>query len=260
MEQQVYQEFNELEGQHWWFRGRRKYLRRLISSYLSPSSRARSLCEIGSGTGGNLPMLTEFGSVDAVEMDDNARHIIENKKVPGVRLVQGGSLPDHITLDEAYDGVFSLDVIEHVEDDLAALIRLRELLSADGLLFTTVPAYQWLWSAHDDANHHKRRYTKSAYCELLQRAGFEIRYASYFNSLLFPLAVIERLMSKLKPGRKRNDKATLTMPAGWLNRVFYGIFGIESAWAGKLRFPFGLSIAVVAAPIASSEINTALIE
>lgn len=251
MEQQVYQEFNQLEGQHWWFRGRRKYLRRLISNFLGVASQSRLLCEIGSGTGGNLPMLAEYGVVDSVEMDDAARRIIEQKNVPGVRSVQGGALPDEITLDGVYDAVFSLDVIEHVEDDLAALMRLRELLSEDGFLFTTVPAYQWLWSAHDEANHHKRRYTKMAYSRLLQRAGFEIRYASYFNSLLFPLAVVDRLASKARPAHEKNKNASLGMPTGWLNALLYGIFGFESKWAGKFRFPFGLSIAIVAVPMLS---------
>lgn len=248
MESKVYQEFNELEGHHWWFKGRRKYLRRLIAHFVSNLDDAAMLCEIGSGTGGNLAMLAEIGQVDAVEMNDAARAWIKQKNIPGVRSVSNGHLPEAIDLDGQYDAVFSLDVIEHVVDDHGALVRLKELLQPGGLLVTTVPAYQWLWSAHDEANHHQRRYTMSAYCALLRRAGFDIKYASYFNTLLFPLAAISRLAQGLFRNADSSKQAMLSVPSPLVNTLLLKIFSIESYIAGKLRLPFGLSIAVVAVP------------
>ena len=246
MEQHVYDQFNELEEQHWWFSARRKYLDKIIKSLQFNHNEAHKFCEIGSGTGGNLAMLCRYAKVDAVEMNDDARKIIERKQIAGVQNVFSGYLPDNMPLKKKYDAVFSLDVIEHVEDDQAAVAQIKQYLRDDGWLVTTVPAYQWLWSAHDDANHHKRRYTKTQYCSLLESAGYDIVYASYFNTILFPLAVLERFFTRLVSGNENNDHAVLKLPSKLINTVFTILFGLESNWAGKLRMPFGLSIVVVA--------------
>lgn len=255
MEQEVYLEFDRLEGKHWWFRGRRKYLksliRRLYSRFISEGAEL-NFCEIGSGTGGNLSMLTEFATVDAVEMNELARELIRQKKNERVRGVQFGSLPDSIPLQGRYDGVFSLDVIEHVEQDLMAIKQLAKLVKPNGYIITTVPAYQWLWSQHDVANHHKRRYTLKRYRSLFIEAGLEVHYASYFNTLLFPLAVLGRIGSRIKP--RSNDQAVISMPGFFLNSVLHSLFSLESYWAARAKIPFGLSIVVVATTATSEKV------
>jgi len=244
MQPEVYEKFNEVEGVHWWFKGRRRFLKALLSRYLR-KDKDLTLFEVGSGTGGNLPLLAEFGRVDACEMNDVARSMIETKNIKGVAKVYGGYLPDNLPTTGKYDAVLSLDVIEHVEDDLAGLKALKEHLSDDGTLILTVPAYNWLWSEHDVANHHHRRYTIQAFCNLVEQAGFTIKHASYFNTLLFPLAVIERVSSRLRK-QAGEDAGLVVTPAKPLNRALLEIFSLESKWAGKMSMPFGLSIAVVA--------------
>jgi len=244
MDQEVYEQFDELENQHWWFCGRREYLNKIIGRLSFSNKETLEFCEIGAGTGGNLPMLCQYATVDAIEMNDAARGKIENKKIAGVKSVQFGFLPNDIPLARKYDGVFSLDVIEHVDEDRHALANLSEYMTDDGWLVTTVPAYQWLWSAHDEANHHKRRYTKSAYTQLIEQAGYTIEYSSYFNTLLFPLAVLERLAARF--GGKGPESAVVKLPHPVINKVFKAIFGLESFLAGKISLPFGLSIVVVA--------------
>jgi len=244
MRQQVYNEFSSLEDKHWWFTSRRRYIDKVISRFFTRDPQRLSFCEIGCGTGGNLAMLANYAEVEAVEMNDLARQIVNNKNISGLRKVAAGHLPDNIPLDSKFDGVFALDVIEHVENDLAGLKALKTLLSDDGLLITTVPAYQWLWSAHDVANHHFRRYTKTRYSTLIQNAGYEICYASYFNTLLFPLAALSRLMMSIRA--ERDTDATINMPPRFINRLLAWIFGFERLWAGKVFMSFGLSIIVVA--------------
>ncbi|MFT7527999.1 MAG: SAM-dependent methyltransferase [Arenicella sp.] len=251
MEPHVYQEFNRLEDQHWWFRGRRNYLESLIRTTLGLAKTERGeptleFCEVGSGTGGNLPMLSQFAIVDVVEMNDEAREIIIAKKLDGIRSIFSGFLPDNMTHHAQYDAVFSLDVIEHIDDDRAALLKLADYLKQDAWLITTVPAYQWLWSAHDDANHHKRRYTKTNYCELLRSAGYEIHYSSYFNTLLFPLAAISRLIGRVSSNSDQQVYSGLSLPAKPINTFLQFLFRLESYWAARLSMPFGLSIVVVA--------------
>jgi len=126
------------------------------------------------------------------------------------------------------------------------LLKLADYLKQDAWLITTVPAYQWLWSAHDDANHHKRRYTKTNYCKLLRSAGYEIHYSSYFNTLLFPLAVISRLIGRVSSNSDQQVYSGLSLPAKPINTFLQFLFRLESYWAARLSMPFGLSIVVVA--------------
>jgi len=245
MEQDIYDEMAKQEGQHWWFVARRKYVQKLISKYFPPDSKYR-VCEIGCGTGGNLEMLSQLGCVDAVELNESARQVAKSKEIKNVLGVCSGYLPDGIPLTEKYDGVFSLDVIEHVENDLEAVKALKSLIAENGRLIVTVPAYQWLWSAHDEVNHHFRRYSKKTFLELFDSAGLKIRYVSYFNSILFPLALLSRITEKISPNKTATKTWGVKYPSVWVNALLKKIFELESIWAGKFSIPFGLSIVVVA--------------
>jgi 2-polyprenyl-3-methyl-5-hydroxy-6-metoxy-1,4-benzoquinol methylase len=159
MERVVYQQMAELDQRHWWYRARREILADLIRREAMPPAAGRIL-EIGCGTGHNLAMLAEFGEVDAVELDDEARAIAQQRLG---REVMNAPLPELTGLgDRRYDLVAALDVIEHVDDDAAALTAIAGKLKPGGKLVMTVPAHRWMWSAHDVVNHHKRRYSKAA--------------------------------------------------------------------------------------------------
>ncbi len=244
----MYEQFYQLEDIHWWFRARRRYIEKIISGLFEVDQQRLKFCEIGAGTGGNLPLLTRFASVDAVEMNDTARNIIKTKNIEGVRHLYPGHLPDDMPTLKLYDAVFSLDVIEHVQDDIAALAQLKAYVKENGYLITTVPAYQWLWSAHDEANQHYRRYTLKGYRELVKSTGLKIVYASYFNTLLFPLAAGARVLENCKPVKDNTEEGIgdLELPYSTVNFLFRKIFELESSIAGKVRMPFGLSIIVIA--------------
>lgn len=192
-------------------------------------------------------MLARCAPVDAIEMDSFARDCARAREVEGVRGVRAGSLPDDLPVQGPYSAVFSLDVVEHVEDDLAALRAMGKLLHKDGLLFVTVPAYQWMWSYHDEINHHVRRYDRSQIIRVVEEAELQVVYSSYFNTILAPLAILARGVEKAL-GRFRPPRSSvgLTMPPAWVNRIMEAIFGIEQWVAGRWSLPFGLSIVVVA--------------
>lgn len=238
MEAQVFERMAELDSTHWWFVARRNILRSVIQRIVRPPANARIL-EIGCGTGHNLAMLGEFGRVDASELDDTARRLSEKRLG---RKIEAAALPDLSVFPEAsYDLVALLDVLEHVADDHAALAAIQTRLKPGGKLLITVPANPWMWTAHDAAHHHHRRYTKSQLEREARAAGFEIELLSPFNTILFPLIAAVRAAGKVT-GRESADDA---MPPGPLNRLFQGLFGLESGLIGRIPMPFGVSLVAV---------------
>ena len=242
MERSVYREMADLDQRHWWYRGRRRVLEELIRREVRPPKDARIL-EIGCGTGHNLEMLGSYGPADAIELDDESRAIAERRLG---RAVMNAPLPELSGVAEgAYDLIAALDVIEHVDDDAAAVAAIAARLKRGGRLLMTVPAHRWMWSAHDVVNHHKRRYSKPQLKALIENSPLRLDKLGYFNSLLFPLAVADRLFSKVRG----KDDADVKLPSAPLNEALEAIFGAERHLVGRLPLPPGLSLFAVASAI-----------
>lgn len=239
MERAVYDAMAELDQRHWWYVARRKVIAELIRRRAQPPANAK-LLEIGAGTGHNLEMLGEFGTVDALEVDETARALAEKRLG---RKVHSAPLPQLKGMKKgAYDLVAAFDVIEHIPDDKAAVDSIAKLLKPEGKLVVTVPAHQWMWSAHDVVNHHQRRYSKSGLKRLIEGSPLKLEAIGYFNSLLFPVAVAERLASKVRG----KDDADLALPPAPLNQALERIFASERALIGRVPLPPGLSLFAVA--------------
>lgn len=239
MNPEAYERMASLEDRHWWFLARRGIVAKIIAGLKLPQ-RARIL-DAGCGTGGNLAMLCNFGEVEAVEMDDGARALAAAKELA---TVSSGNLPDALPFQGAeFDLITLLDVLEHVADDEAALESLSGLLRPGGYLVMTVPAFSFLWSEHDEIHRHYRRYRKRELEDKVGQAGMDVVYASYFNTLLFPLVAAVRMAGRLLKRRKGGD---LAMPGRWANRLLYSVFASERALLGRMRLPFGVSLLLVA--------------
>lgn len=242
MERVVYRQMAELDQRHWWYRARREILADLIRREAMPPSGAQIL-EIGCGTGHNLAMLGQFGTVDGIELDDEARGVAEQRLG---RKVMNAPLPELAGIgDRRYDLIAALDVIEHVDDDAAAIAAIAGKLKPAGKLVMTVPAHRWMWSAHDVVNHHKRRYSKAAVDRLVESSPLRLDKSGYFNSLLFPLAIAERLASKLRG----KDDADVKLPPRPLNAALEAVFAAERHLVGRVPLPPGLSLFAVASAI-----------
>jgi SAM-dependent methyltransferase len=238
MERIVYDRMAELDRRHWWYRARRDVLSRLIARNIALPAEARIL-EIGCGTGHNLHMLQRFGQVDATEIDGFAR-VIASKRLG--HAVCDAALPELKGVpDRAYDLVAILDVLEHVEEDQAALANMARKLRPGGRILITVPAHPWMWSAHDEVNHHKRRYTKRTLRAVVAAAGLKVDLLTYFNSLLFPVAAAARLAGRAAGNKDSDD----SLPPAPLNRLLEAVFRLESYAVGRLPFPPGVSLAAI---------------
>jgi len=239
MERQVYDNMRTIEREHWWFVARRSILSDQISR-LSIGPDARIL-EVGCGTGGNIPMLQAFGDVVGIEPDDLSRDYAQS--ATGSQVLSGllpAGLP---AFDTRFDLIAALDVLEHVDADAASVEALGGLLKPGGKMLTTVPAHPWMWSRHDVAHHHKRRYRKADYESLFRTAGLRILKTSYFNTVLFPAIASVRAAQRLTRNEGAGDDA---MPSPAVNSVLAALFGAERELLRSFNLPVGVSILLIA--------------
>ena len=238
MDRKVFDQMAKLDATHWWFTARRSILDGLIERVVKPPKQARIL-ELGAGTGHNLAMLSRFGQVEASELDPIARDLASERLG---RPVLGAALPDLSMFPEGtYDLIALLDVLEHVVDDKGSLAAIFTRLKPGATLLLTVPANPWMWSAHDTAHHHHRRYRKREIATLAREAGFDIELLSPFNSLLFPPIAAARLIGRLRGDQSSDD----AMPGATVNKALEAIFGLERGLIGRVPMPFGVSLVAV---------------
>jgi SAM-dependent methyltransferase len=239
METWLYPRLYELEDRHWWFRGRRTVIRALIERGEAPA-RPRVL-DAGCGTGCNLAELEP--TAQTVHGVDSALEAVEFCRRRGLDTVSQAELDRLPFGDGAFDLLLATDVVEHLDDDVGALRELRRVAAPGARLLLTVPAYQWLWSAHDDSHQHKRRYTRPQLVARVRSAGWEPVVASYFNALLLPPIAVARRLHKAD-GRSDYDRTP-----GWLNTALEQPMRAEAQLIRRgAELPAGVSIGLVARP------------
>jgi SAM-dependent methyltransferase len=227
----------EQDRGHWWFIGRRAILLAEMTRWL-PRRRCR-VAELGCGSGGLLEALGRFGSAVGVEADPA---LLETARQRGLDC-RPGSLPSDVPLPSGeWDAVCLFDVLEHLDDESAALGACRRLLASDGLLFVAVPAYAWLWSRHDELLGHRRRYTAPRLRRVVEAAGLLVERVSYFNALLAAPIIAVRLLRRAL----RRDGHDLSRPPAPLNRLLAAVFSAESRLLRRRSLPFGVSLLLVA--------------
>ena len=223
---------------HWWFRGRLEVLLVTLRRRL-PRRRLR-LLELGCGSGNVLGALGQFGEAVGMEADPT---MLAAARAAGLD-ARAGRLPDDRVVEDGWaDAVLLLDVLEHV-DDAAALGAARRALAADGLLVVTVPAYEWLWTAHDAALGHRRRYTAGRLRRVVEGAGFVVERTSYFSTVLFPVVAVARLWKRWR----QDPRHDLRRPRPALNRLLAQVFALERHLVPHARLPFGTSVLLLARP------------
>lgn len=246
MQQHTYAIMDRVEDSHWWFVGRRAiletFLRQIADKLKSAKAEAQDalrIVDVGCGTGANLEMLSQFGQAEGVDVSDDALEFCRRKGLT----VQKGLAETLPYADETFDISTALDVIEHLDDDIAGLKEMHRVTKTGGYTLIFVPAFMWLWGVQDDISNHRIRYTKKQIVERVEKAGFKIERATYANFTFFAPILGGRTLMKLT-GIKPESENNVNISA--LNGVFGKLFSAESFWLNKLNFPFGVSIVLVA--------------
>ncbi len=235
----VYTEFDAIADTHWWFVARRKILDVVLQKYLKGKTEKKIL-DVGSASGINVPILLRYTRLVTLLDPHLDSLLVAQKRFPEIQIIPG-ALP--MVLSEKFDVVTAFDVLEHIDNDAETLYSMSNVLEKGGLVFITVPAYGWLWSPHDDAVLHKRRYTEKKLLEKVEK-DFNVLYTTYFNTLLFPGIVILRFWYKLFSHKRNATDFDLIPPV--LNTSLQWVFALERYFVPFTRFPFGVSILCVA--------------
>ncbi len=232
----------ELDEHHWWYRGRRHILNAELSRLPLPAN-AR-LLDAGCGSGRTLQELKRYGEASGIELSPEAAEIARGRGDLEVRIGRLEELPWE---SGTFDLITCMDVIEHTPDDRATLRELRRVARPGGWLIVTVPAYQALWSPHDVANHHYRRYVRGMLAPAAREAGWEVLRMTSFNSLLLAPAAVVRLSQRWRQPVVDGDyKPELRLGPAWLNDLLERAMLWEAGWLGKGRtLPAGLSLMAV---------------
>jgi SAM-dependent methyltransferase len=233
---------HRVETRHFWFRGTRKVILEQLRRALGPRLSGAHVLDLGCGTGYTLSLLPE--DVHAVGLDMSRAAIsYARTRAPRAELVQGSAY--ELPFDDAsFDAVLALDVLEHLEEDTRALSEIQRVLAPNGVLIATVPAFAFLWSDHDEALDHQRRYRLDELTARVRDAGLGVELSSYYNFFLFPVVAAGRVMSRLI-GRGRG-RADLEVPSWPLNETLFRVLASERHLVGRAKLPFGVSCIVVA--------------
>ncbi|MEM1331554.1 MAG: class I SAM-dependent methyltransferase [Planctomycetota bacterium] len=242
MDRAAFEDMARVEDRHWWFAGKRALLQALLRRTGVPDG-ARVL-DLGCGTGATLASLARRYEAIGVEPDAGARAVCERR---GCRVLYGGfpgDLPAGALSDAPAQAAILSDVIEHLDDDAGALRESAALLCPGGVLVVTVPAHPWMWTEHDVALHHRRRYTKRSLREAARTAGLTVQTLTWSNCGMFPLMAAQRVA--LKAGVvKGGIPGTTPIPASPVNALFRGVYRAEAMTSGRVPHPFGGSLAAV---------------
>ena len=242
MDERLMNTMLELDDRHWWYRGRRRIIRAELDRVpLAPGAR---VLDAGCGSGRTLEELGHYGAVFGIELDPGAADVARSRGCGEVRI---GRLEDLPWEDGYFDLITCLDVIEHTPDDRVTLRELRRVCKPGGSLLVTVPAYQSLWSTHDVANHHYRRYSRPMLRAAAVEAGWRVRRMTSFNGLLLAPAAAVRLAERRRLRQLDSDyKPDLTLGPEWLNSVLEQPLRLEAQWLRRGRtMPAGLSLLAV---------------
>jgi SAM-dependent methyltransferase len=227
------------DADHWWFRGRRRIVNGELERLRLPAD-AR-LLDAGCGSGRTLDDLARYGRVTGLDISPTAVRVARTRG-HDVRLADIANIPFP---DGRFDVVTCLDVLEHVADDRRALSELVRVTRPGGAILVTAPAYPALWSEHDVANEHFRRYRRAALRTLAAEAGCEFVRDTHFNAVLLPPIAIVRWAMRVA-GRPRGAPSDLDLTPARLDRVLELPLRAEARFlAAGGRLPFGVSLLMV---------------
>lgn len=239
MEKNFATTYNDLEKWHWWFRGRRKILEAVLNREFG-NGRSPDILSVGCGPAEGLKWLVPYcGEGKVVGLDSE---LIHAESTPANVEFVVGSLEESSLPERSFDLVLALDVLEHLNDDLVGLQKIKSFIKPGGLLLITVPALPSLWGGQDVVSHHLRRYTRRSLAALLANGGLKNCRLTYFNSILFPAIASLRWSRRiLGSGDQARTDFEGSKP-GPVNDLLAWLFGLESGFINLTSLPIGVSL------------------
>jgi SAM-dependent methyltransferase len=242
MDAAYYQTYYRFERDHWWFRAREQIVVGHVGSLIGHLGRPLRILNVGVATGRSSEVLARFGTVVSIEYDRATAEVA--RSVLGATVLRA-SIAELPCADCTFDLVCALDVLEHVENDRAATEELKRVCAPGGFVCVTTPAFQALWSHHDEVNHHLRRYYMRD-VERLFASGGTVVYSTYFTCILFPALFAFRVATRMLPNRTGRGDAgsdfTVRNPPA-VERLLYRLMLIDASWIShRRRLPFGASL------------------
>ena len=237
----------QVEETHWWYVGRRRIIQSLVERICTTLNTPNpKILDVGCGTGANLKLLQTFGRAEGIDISPQAVDFCHERGLDSVKL---GAI-EHLPYETgSFDLVTALDVIEHLDDDVAGVRELGRVLRPDGRLLVFVPAFMFLWGVQDDVSNHRRRYTLPSLLKTIESAGLSIDWASYANiSFFVPVLVVRSVMRWL--GLRADAEYGINISP--LNGPFSWLFGAERFILKGGRIPFGVSAVCICRPIEKS--------
>ena len=228
------QRYRDLATRHWWWRARNDSVREVAARLLG-SRRDAAILDIGCGDGVLFPFFSRFGDVVGIEPDPG----VVSEDSPWRQRIQIRPFDESFSPGRRYDLIVMLDVLEHLEDPSRALRQVHDLLKDDGRLLLTVPAFQLLWTHHDELNRHFRRYTKSGLFSVAQGAGLHVLESWYAFQWLFLAKLVERARERVAGPSPPEE-----VPPDRLNEMLYRVCAAEQRLTGRIM-PFGSSLLAV---------------
>lgn len=240
MERDEYKKMDAMEREHWWFKAKRSILQLVLETHHLDHQQLQAL-DVGCGTGAILELLQTNGyQARGIDMSEEALRFCREKNL----VVSYGLINNLPFTDNTFDIVVAADVLEHVEEDGQALTEIKRILKPGGFLIATVPAHPFLFSYHDVALHHVRRYTRSQFQTVLQ-SNFSVARLAWIHAFILLPAIIIRLLRRIIPNQ--SSESDVRPANGFTNFIMLLIYGFETRcfkWWGSL--PWGLSLLGVA--------------
>ncbi len=230
---------DRIEDSHWWFVGKRLLLHAIADRFTGGGR----LLDLGCGTGG---ILNDWARENRCYGVDRSRLAVEICRKRGLDGIAQGDLTAPPLAPGQFDLVFALDVIEHLDDDVGFLRGARELCTPSGRVIVSVPAFQALWSRHDETFQHRRRYSARQLESALRTAGLEAERTTFTHVIVFPGAALWRLLSWRTPLRRFAPKTDFWSVPRWLNALLVALYRLEARMLSRWDAPFGLSVVCVA--------------
>ena len=241
-----YEKMASFERKYWWHQGRLHLMDELINAY-APKKDMYTILEVGCGTGENMSHLKKYGKVTGIDFSKEAIGFCKQRGVENVYLEDINNIQNEklLKMKGRFDIIFALDVLEHIQDDVGAMSKIREYLGPDGVFITAVPAHKFLWSEHDESLHHKRRYHSLELKRKLADAGFIVVKKSYFIFTFFPIIVLYRFWGNIF-GKSAYPKTSYVILPDFINYLFYRLLKFEATLIKYFDLPVGVTIVAVA--------------